>query len=88
MSVRPPLPYAIVLGTRATGGDCPRVREEDSEDPGPGDRLGHKAEEGGGTMTSMRDLHAGWMKDPAYRREYEALEPAFAPVAALIRVRV
>ncbi len=38
-------------------------------------------------MTSMRDLHAGWMKDPAYRREYDALEPEFAPVAALIRVR-
>ena len=37
-------------------------------------------------MTSMRDLHAGWIKEPAYRREYEALEGGFAPVAALIRV--
>ena len=38
-------------------------------------------------MTAIRDLHANWMKDPAYRREYEALEPAFALSTALIRAR-
>ena len=38
-------------------------------------------------MTSIRDLHAGWMQELAYRREYAALEPEFAPVATLIRVR-
>ena len=38
-------------------------------------------------MTDIHDLHAGWMKDPAYRREYDALEPEFALAAALIRAR-
>jgi transcriptional regulator with XRE-family HTH domain len=38
-------------------------------------------------VTDIRDLHAGWMKDPAYQREYEALEPEFAVAAALIRAR-
>ncbi len=38
-------------------------------------------------MTAIRDLHAHWMKDPAYRREYEALEPEFALSTALIRAR-
>ena len=30
------------------------------------------------------DLHKDWMKDPEYRREYEALEEEFARAAALI----
>ena len=38
-------------------------------------------------MTDIRDLHAGWMDDPAYRREYDALETEFARAAALIRAR-
>ena len=38
-------------------------------------------------MTDISDLHETWMNDPAYRREYDALEPAFALAAALIRVR-
>ena len=38
-------------------------------------------------MTDIRDLHAGWMDDPAYRREYDALETEFALAAALIRAR-
>lgn len=38
-------------------------------------------------MTTMRDMHAGWMKDPAYQRDYDALEPEFALATALIRVR-
>jgi hypothetical protein len=25
-------------------------------------------------MSKIRDLHTGWMKDPAYRKEFEALE--------------
>ena len=33
------------------------------------------------------DLHKGWMKDPKYRREYEALEEEFSLVAALIEAR-
>ena len=38
-------------------------------------------------MSRIRDLHIGWMKDPAYRAEYDALEGEFALAAALIRAR-
>jgi ribosome-binding protein aMBF1 (putative translation factor) len=33
------------------------------------------------------DLHKDWMRDPKYRREYEALEEEFSLVAALIEAR-
>ena len=33
------------------------------------------------------DLHKDWMKDPEYRREYEALAGEFALAAALIEAR-
>jgi ribosome-binding protein aMBF1 (putative translation factor) len=33
------------------------------------------------------DLHKEWMKDPKYRREYEALEEEFSLVADLIEAR-
>jgi DNA-binding XRE family transcriptional regulator len=33
------------------------------------------------------DLHREWMQNPAYRREYEALEEEFALVAALLQAR-
>lgn len=33
------------------------------------------------------DLHGNWMKDPKFRREYEALEEEFSLVAALIEAR-
>jgi ribosome-binding protein aMBF1 (putative translation factor) len=33
------------------------------------------------------DLHNDWMKDPKYRREYEALGEEFSLVAALIKAR-
>jgi transcriptional regulator with XRE-family HTH domain len=38
-------------------------------------------------MTRIGDLHAGWLKDPAYREDYDALEGEFAMAAALIRAR-
>lgn len=38
-------------------------------------------------MTDMRDLHAKWMQDPEYRREYEALDEEFALMKALIDAR-
>jgi transcriptional regulator with XRE-family HTH domain len=38
-------------------------------------------------MTAIRELHTEWMKDPAYQREYDALEPEFALSTALIRAR-
>ena len=37
---------------------------------------------------SARSLHDRWMAgEPAYRREYEALEPEFALITAMIRAR-
>ncbi len=40
-------------------------------------------------MTRIRvdDLHKNWIKDPKYRREYEALEKEFSLVSALIEAR-
>ena len=38
-------------------------------------------------MTRIRDLHAGWMADPTYPKEYDALEGEFALASALIRAR-
>lgn len=41
-------------------------------------------------MTRIRvdDLHAKWMKNPEYRREYAALEPEFSLVAGMIEARM
>jgi DNA-binding XRE family transcriptional regulator len=39
-------------------------------------------------MTKMSDLSARWMADdPAFRAEYEALEPEFQVIGELIRAR-
>lgn len=35
----------------------------------------------------LKDLHKKWMKNPAYRREYEALEEEFALASAIIEAR-
>lgn len=37
--------------------------------------------------TTVDDLHKKWMKNPKYRREYEALEEEFSLAAALIEAR-
>ena len=38
-------------------------------------------------MTDVRELHKEWMKDAEYRAEYEALEPQFELISALIGAR-
>lgn len=38
-------------------------------------------------MTRIKDLHSGWMKDPEYRREYDALAAEFDLARALIEAR-
>ena len=38
-------------------------------------------------MSRIIDLHTAWMNDPAYQKEYAALESEFALTAALIRAR-
>ena len=38
-------------------------------------------------MTSIRDLHKAWMKEPNYRREYDLLEEEFALAAAVAKAR-
>ena len=37
--------------------------------------------------TTVNDHHKEWMKNPKYRREYEALEEEFSIAAALIEAR-
>ena len=38
-------------------------------------------------MTKISDLHKKWMKDPAYRKEYEGTEEEFALMAAVAKAR-
>jgi transcriptional regulator with XRE-family HTH domain len=38
-------------------------------------------------MTTLEELHQKWMKSPSYRKAYEALEPEYALMAALIDAR-
>ena len=38
-------------------------------------------------MTRIKDLHKRWMKDPEYRREYDALEGEFALAAEVAKAR-
>ncbi len=39
-------------------------------------------------MSDVRDLHAKWRQDPAYRRAYDALGPEFQPARVLIEARI
>jgi transcriptional regulator with XRE-family HTH domain len=38
-------------------------------------------------MKKISDLHKTWMKDPDYRREFDALEEEFAVASAMITAR-
>jgi transcriptional regulator with XRE-family HTH domain len=38
-------------------------------------------------MSKIKNLHAEWMKDPEYRKEYDALEQEFALAHAMIEAR-
>jgi transcriptional regulator with XRE-family HTH domain len=38
-------------------------------------------------MTKLDDLHKKWMKEPAYKQAYDALEEEFALASALHRAR-
>jgi transcriptional regulator with XRE-family HTH domain len=38
-------------------------------------------------MTKITDLHKKWMKDPKYRKEYDALEEEFALAAEVAKAR-
>lgn len=38
-------------------------------------------------MTRIKDLHSEWMKDPEYRKEYDALAGEFELAHALIEAR-
>ena len=38
-------------------------------------------------MTSLKDLRKKWMKDPAFRREYDALEEEFALILEVAKAR-
>ena len=38
-------------------------------------------------MTKLSDLHKKWMKEPGYRKAYDALEEEFALIAAVAKAR-
>jgi len=38
-------------------------------------------------MTKLKDLHKKWMKDPEYRKEYDALEEEFALMLEIAKAR-
>jgi ribosome-binding protein aMBF1 (putative translation factor) len=38
-------------------------------------------------MIRIKDLHKKWMRDPQYRKEYEALEEEFALAAEVAKAR-
>jgi transcriptional regulator with XRE-family HTH domain len=38
-------------------------------------------------MTKIKDLHKKWLKDSAYRAEYDALEEEFALADAMLKAR-
>jgi transcriptional regulator with XRE-family HTH domain len=38
-------------------------------------------------MTKLNDLHEKWMKEPAYKQAYDALEEEFALASALLKAR-
>ena len=38
-------------------------------------------------MTKLNDLHQTWMKEPAYKQAYDALEEEFALASALLKAR-
>lgn len=38
-------------------------------------------------MTKLKDLHAKWAKDPAYRKAYDELEEEFALAEAIAEAR-
>jgi ribosome-binding protein aMBF1 (putative translation factor) len=70
----------------AADGDLARLHQEDAEDADA--RTQARSPEGqGGEMTKIKDLHKKWMKDPEYRREYDALEEEFALAAAVAKAR-
>lgn len=39
-------------------------------------------------MTKLSVLHRQWMKDPEFRREYDALEDEFALMLAVVKARL
>lgn len=38
-------------------------------------------------MTKLRDLHKKWMKDPEYRKHYDAMEEEFALMIEVAKAR-
>jgi ribosome-binding protein aMBF1 (putative translation factor) len=68
------------------------THEEDGEDTAPGDSPGLVPREidsndGGIAMARISDMHKKWMKEPKYRKAYEALEEEFVLASAVMDVR-
>jgi ribosome-binding protein aMBF1 (putative translation factor) len=74
-------------GDCTTHGHPARLHQEDPEDADEGARNCPSKGEGG-EMIRFKELYKKWMKDPEYRKEYEALEEEFALAAAVAKARI
>jgi ribosome-binding protein aMBF1 (putative translation factor) len=76
-------------GERQTRRGGAGVRQEDPADAAPRARPRAAAGAGGAVKEiRARSLHDKWLRtDPAYRREYQALEGEFALIEAMIQAR-
>jgi ribosome-binding protein aMBF1 (putative translation factor) len=73
-------------------GDRAGLHEEDGENAAPGDSSGPVPREidslnGGLAMARISDMHKKWMKEPKYRKAYEALEEELVLASAVMDVR-
>jgi ribosome-binding protein aMBF1 (putative translation factor) len=82
---------AIRNGVPAAGRGGARLRQKDRKDAAPRNRVGTATREGNPVKKSKtipaERLFRKWRRDPAFQREYEALEEEFALAAALIEAR-
>jgi hypothetical protein len=71
--------------------------KEDAKDSEAGDPLSPRTGRGGHTSKEVKKLRklipveeavARWLKNPAYVKEYDALEEEFALVSAIIKARI
>ena len=64
-----------------------RVRQDIAADAAASISDGQGADETGETMAKLKDLKERFMKDPAFREEYERADEEYALVEAMVRAR-
>jgi DNA-binding XRE family transcriptional regulator len=79
-----------VPASRSASGGAAGIREENAEDPAPGNRIGTRTSPGGDMnrkMIPVEESFAAWPEDPEYLKAYDALGDEFALAAAMIEAR-